>query len=133
MEVMVIYVWQCMVVLLYDCICARWLWSIMNEHATVTINTKGCTLMIDCRGTQAKEEKEEKKEREKEKKRNKYFELKNSWGAPELELLAVVIVLFAPILHESLTNSNFVTNTICQLSHAISHHPIFLSCKLHPK
>ena len=32
--------------------------------------------------------------------------------APELELLAVVIVLFAPILHESLTNSNFVTNTI---------------------
>ena len=46
MEVMVIYVWQCMVVLLYDCICARWLWSIMNEHATATINTKGCTLMI---------------------------------------------------------------------------------------
>ena len=33
-------------------------------------------------------------------------------GAPELELLAVVIVLFASILHESLTNSNFVTNTI---------------------
>ena len=29
-------------------------------------------------------------------------------GAPELELLAVVIVLFAPILHESLTNSNLV-------------------------
>ena len=28
-------------------------------------------------------------------------------GAPELELLAVVIVLFAPILHEYLTNSNF--------------------------
>ena len=24
MEVMVIYVWQCMAVLLYDCICARW-------------------------------------------------------------------------------------------------------------
>ena len=47
MEVMVIYVWQCMVVLLYDCICARWLWSIMNEHATATINMKGCTLMID--------------------------------------------------------------------------------------
>ena len=37
MEVMVIYVWQCMVVLLYDCICARWLWSIMNEHATIYI------------------------------------------------------------------------------------------------
>ena len=50
MEVMVIYVWQCMVVLLYDCICARWLWSIMNEHATATINMKGCTLTIDCRG-----------------------------------------------------------------------------------
>ena len=47
MEVMVIYVWQCMVVLLYDCICARWLLSIMNEHATATINMKGCTLMID--------------------------------------------------------------------------------------
>ena len=40
MEVMVIYVWQCMVVLLYDCICAGWLWSIMNEHATATINYK---------------------------------------------------------------------------------------------
>ena len=24
MEVMVIYVWQCMAVILYDCICARW-------------------------------------------------------------------------------------------------------------
>ena len=52
---------------------------------------------------------------------NKYFEFKQVFrvkklvgrrGAPELELLAVVIVLFAPILHESLTNSNFVTNTI---------------------
>ena len=39
----------------------------MNEHATATINMKGCTLMIDCRGTRAKEEKEEKNEREKEK------------------------------------------------------------------
>ena len=38
-------------------------------------------------------------------------------GAPELELLAVVIVLFAPILHETLTNINFDTNTIWQLSH----------------
>ena len=37
MEVMVIYVWQCMVVLLYNCICARWLRSIMNEHATIYI------------------------------------------------------------------------------------------------
>ena len=74
MEVMVIYVWQCMVVLLYDCICARWLWSVMNKHATATINLKGCTLMIDCRGTRAKEEKEEKKER-KEKKRKKRKEI----------------------------------------------------------
>ena len=41
-------------------------------------------------------------------------------GAPALELLAVVIVLFAPILHETLTNSNFDTNTICQLSHGSS-------------
>ena len=47
MEVMVIYVWQCMAVLLYNCICAGWLWSIMNEDATATINMKGCTLMID--------------------------------------------------------------------------------------
>ena len=39
----------------------------MNEHATATINMKGCTLMIDCRGTRAKEEKEEKNEIEKEK------------------------------------------------------------------
>ena len=51
---------------------------------------------------------------------NKYFEFKKLMGrrgAPELELLAVVIVLFAPILHETLTNSNFDTNTIWQLSH----------------
>ena len=67
MEVMVIYVWQCMAVLLYDCICPWWLWSIMNEHAPVNINMKGCTLMINCRETRAKEEKEEKKEREKRK------------------------------------------------------------------
>ena len=54
---------------------------------------------------------------------NKYFELKKlvgRQGAPELELLAVVIVLFAPILHETLTNSNLDTNTICQLSHGSS-------------
>ena len=51
--------------------CAWWLWSIMNEHATATINMKGCTLMIDCRGTRAKEEKEEKKERGKRKKKKK--------------------------------------------------------------
>ena len=48
----------------------------MNEHATANINMKGCTLMIDCRGTRAKEEKEEKKEREKEKKRKKTKEKK---------------------------------------------------------
>ena len=36
---------------------------------------------------------------------NKYFEFKKlvgRRGAPELELLAVVIVLFSPILHETL-------------------------------
>ena len=44
---------------------------IMNEHATATINMKGCTLMIHCRGTRAKEEKEEKKEREKKKEERK--------------------------------------------------------------
>ena len=64
MEVMVIYVSQCMVVLLYDCICARWLWSIMNEHATANINMKGCTLMIDCK---EHEQKRKKKKRNKEK------------------------------------------------------------------
>ena len=50
---------------------------------------------------------------------NKYFEFKKLVGrrsAPELDLLLVVIVLFTPILHETLTNSNFDTNTICQLS-----------------
>ena len=66
MEVMVIYVWQCMVVLLYDCIYARWLWSIMNEHATATINMKGSTLMID---VEEHEQKRKKKKRKKEKKR----------------------------------------------------------------
>ena len=39
----------------------------MNEHATATINMKGCTLMIDCRGTRAKEVKEEKMKEKKEK------------------------------------------------------------------
>ena len=57
------HVWQCMVVLLYDCICARWLWSIMNEHATATINMKGCTLMIDV------EEHEQKRKKKKRKKK----------------------------------------------------------------
>ena len=65
MEMMVIYVWPCMVVLLYDCICAWWLWPIVNEDATSTINMKGCTLskhyavMIDSNDvedTRAKEE-----------------------------------------------------------------------------
>ena len=71
MEVMVIYVWQCMVVVLYDCICARWLWSIMNEHATATINSKGCSYINDrCRGTRAKVQKEEKEEREKEERKS---------------------------------------------------------------
>ena len=41
MKVMVMYVWQRMMVLLYDCICGRWLWSIMNEDTTSTINVKG--------------------------------------------------------------------------------------------
>ena len=50
---------------------------IMNEHATATINMKGCTLMID---VEEHEQKRKKKKRKKEK-RNKYFELKNSWGA----------------------------------------------------
>ena len=51
---------------------------------------------------------------------NKYIKFKKlvgCQGTPELKLLAVVIVLFAPILHETLTNSNFDTNTICQLNH----------------
>ena len=46
---------------------------------------------------------------------SKYFEFKKlvgHQGAPELELLAVVIVLFAPTLHETITNSSFDTNTI---------------------
>ena len=30
MEVMVIYVWQCMVVLLYNCICARYILHIYS-------------------------------------------------------------------------------------------------------
>ena len=67
MEVMVIYVWQCMVVLLYYCICARWLWSIMNEHATATINMKGSTLMID---VEEHEQKRKKKKRKKDKREN---------------------------------------------------------------
>ena len=58
-----------------------------------------------------------------EKDQNEYFEFKKLVGCqdtPELELL-----LFAPILHETLTNSKFDTNTICQLSHGSS-----FKCKL---
>ena len=44
-------------------ICARWLRSIMNEHATLTINMKGCTLMIDCRGYTSKRGKEKREKR----------------------------------------------------------------------
>ena len=69
MGVMVIYVWQCMVVLLYDCICARWLWSIMNEHATATINMKGCALMIDVEKHEQKRKKKKKKKEKREKKK----------------------------------------------------------------
>ena len=55
MEVLVI---PCVavVVLLYDCIRTWWLWSIMNEDATLTINVKDCTstnhcaVMLDYRG-----------------------------------------------------------------------------------
>ena len=79
MEVMVIYVWQCMVVLLYDCICARWLWSMMNEDATATSIMKGCTLMIDCRGYTSKKGKRGKERKSKEKKEEKH-ERKNGHG-----------------------------------------------------
>ena len=40
-------------------------------------------------------------------------------GAPELDLLTVVMYYSHP-LHETLTNSSFDTNTICQLSHGSS-------------
>ena len=36
------------------------------------------------------------------------------------DYLLLVIILFEPILHETLTNSNFDTYTICQLSHGSS-------------
>ena len=35
------------------------------------------------------------------------------WGTPELELLAVVIVLFAPILHEILTPFASLVMVVC--------------------
>ena len=52
---------------------------------------------------------------------NKYFELKKLVGrrAP-LNSNYLLLLLFAPILHETLTISNFDTNTICQLSHGSS-------------
>ena len=52
---------------------------------------------------------------------NKYFEFKKlvgRQGTPELELLALVIALFSPILHETLTYSNFDTNTIVMVVHS---------------
>ena len=45
---------------------------IMNEHATATINMKGCTLMIDV------EEHEQKRKRKKERKRKEKREKKKS-------------------------------------------------------
>ena len=71
MEVMVIYVWQCMVVLLYDCIimCARWLWSIMNEDATSTNNMKGCKLHDRLWRVHTQKRKRRKRGKEKSKKR----------------------------------------------------------------
>ena len=71
MKVMFIYVWHGMVVLLYDCICARWLWSIMNEHATATINMKGCTLMIDVEEHEQKRKKKKKRKRKEKKGKKK--------------------------------------------------------------
>ena len=71
MEVMVIYVWQCMVALLYDCMCARWLWSIINEHTTATINMKGCTLMIDVEEHEQKRKRKKRKGKEKKRKKTK--------------------------------------------------------------
>ena len=71
MEVLVIYVWQCMVVLLYDCVCPWWLWSIMNEHATATINMKGCTLMIDVEEHEQKRKKKKRKKRKEKKRKEK--------------------------------------------------------------
>ena len=41
---------------------------IINEHATATINMKGCTLMVD---VEEHEQKRKKKKRKKEKKRGK--------------------------------------------------------------
>ena len=43
LHVVVVAVHVAVVVLLYDCIHAWWLWCIMNEDAT---NKKGCTLSI---------------------------------------------------------------------------------------
>ena len=46
---------------------------------------------------------------------NKYFEFKKlvgRQGTPKLKLLAVVIVLFAPILHETLTNMQLLVNCV---------------------
>ena len=52
----------------------------MNEHAPATINMKGCTLMIDYRGTRAKEEKEEKKERERRKREKRRKKIVSTKG-----------------------------------------------------
>ena len=98
MEVMVIYVWQCMVVLLYNCICALWLWSIMNEHATATINMKGCTLMIDCRETLANGEKGRKERKRKEKKRKKTKGKSAHGRIRTCDLLLVKPTLLATVL-----------------------------------
>ena len=52
---------------------------------------------------------------------NKYFKLKITWDArAHLNSNYLLLLLFAPILHETLTNSNFDINTICQLSHRSS-------------
>ena len=51
---------------------------IINEHATATINMKGCTLMIDVEEHEQKRKKEERKEREKKKEERKKCPQKDS-------------------------------------------------------
>ena len=81
----------------YYCI-TQWLWSIMNEHATAAINMKGCTLMIDCRGTLAKWEKGRKERKRKEKKRKKTKEKSVHGRIRTCDLLLVKPTLLGTVL-----------------------------------
>ena len=79
-------------------LCARWLWSIMNENATSPTNMKGCTLIIDCTGYTSKRGKRGNKKKRKEKKRKNMKEKSAPGRIRTCGLLLVKPTLLSTVL-----------------------------------